>query len=82
MLILNSLKIDKEIISKNQPHSSTFIFHHLPPTSGIAIGNFFRQILLNYISGIAIVGVEISDKDGPIKTKVDASWKGIDKPIP
>jgi DNA-directed RNA polymerase alpha subunit len=73
MSILNSLKFDKEIISKNQPYSSTFVFHHLPLTSGITIGNFLRRILLNHISGIAIVGVEISDKNGPIKTKVDAS---------
>ena len=81
MSLLSSLEIE-EIVSKNKPSSSAFIFRHLPLTTGITLGNFFRRILLNHISGIAIVGAEIADKNGPLKTKVDASWEGIDKPIP
>jgi len=82
MSLLNSLEISKEIVNENKPYSSSFVFLHLPPTTGTTIGIFLRRILLNHISGIAIVGVEISDKNGPMKTKFDASWEGVDKPIP
>lgn len=81
MSLLNSLEIE-EIVNKNKSHSSAFVFHHLPSDTGITIGNFLRRILLNHVSSTAIMGVEISDKNGPVETEFAASWEGIDKPIP
>ena len=72
MSLLNSLEIE-EIINKNKPHSSSFVFHHLPSDTGITFGNFFRRILLNHISAIAIMGVEIADKNGPVETEFAAN---------
>ncbi|CAH1762745.1 9584_t:CDS:1 [Entrophospora sp. SA101] len=77
MSLLNNLEIE-EIITKNKPNSSSFIFRHLPPTMGITLGNSLRRILLGHISGIAPLGVEISDKNGPVKSK-DTILAGVDK---
>ena len=77
MSILSSLKIE-EIITKNNPYSSSFVFYHLPLGMGVTVGNCLRRVLLDYTTGIAISGVEISDKNGPIKTKL-TSLEGVDK---
>jgi DNA-directed RNA polymerase alpha subunit len=63
MSLLNSLEI-KEITTKNQPNTSSFVFQHLPKGMGVTIGNFLRRVLLSYVSGIAPVAVKIADKNG------------------
>src|SRR2546430_1751420 len=69
MSLLNNLEI-KEIILKDKPHSSSFVFYHLPEGMGITIGNYLRRFLLNYISGIASLGAKISDKNGPVESEI------------
>jgi len=69
MSLLNNLEI-KEIILKDKPHSSSFVFYHLPAGMGIVIGNYLRQFLLKYTSGIAPVGAKISDKNGPVESEI------------
>src|SRR5439155_9490700 len=46
-----------------------FVFRHLPTTMGVTIGNYLRRILISCVSGLAPVGVTISDKNGPVKSK-------------
>ncbi|CAG8488555.1 13769_t:CDS:2 [Gigaspora margarita] len=67
-LVNFNLKI-KEIISENNPHSSTFVFQYLPPTLGLTVGNFLRRVLLTSLSGVAAFGIEINHKDGPVIAK-------------
>ena len=69
MSLLNNLEI-KETVLKNKPHSSSFAFHHLPAGMGIVFGNYLRQFLLKYTSGIAPMGAKISDKDGSKESEV------------
>ncbi|CAI2162221.1 12450_t:CDS:2 [Funneliformis geosporum] len=70
-----------QIINKNNPYSSAFVFHHLLPSMGVTLGNSLRRFLLDYTTGIAIWGVEISDKNGSIRTKLE-SLEGVDKVTP
>src|SRR5687768_550257 len=65
--LFNSLKV-QEIVDKDNPARSTFIFQDLPLQIGTAFGNLLRQTLLNHVSGIAPLAVEISDQNGPVKT--------------
>lgn len=69
MSLLNNLEIE-EIITKNKPHSSSFVFRHLPSGMGVTIGNYLRRILLQYISGIAPLGATIIDNNGPAKSEL------------
>jgi len=69
MSLFNSLKFEKKTI-KNNPHSSVFVFHHLPLTMGTTFGNFFRRFLEESLSSIGIVGVEITDKNGLVETEI------------
>ncbi|CAG8514889.1 2649_t:CDS:1 [Cetraspora pellucida] len=62
MLSLSNLKI-KEIISENNPHSSSFVFQYFPPTLELTIGNFLRRILLTLLSGVAAFAIEIRVKN-------------------
>ena len=78
MTLLDSLEI-KEITTKNQPNSSSFVFQHLPVGMGVTIGNFFRRVLLSYVSGIAPVAVKISDKNGWVKSKFTALSGVVEK---
>src|SRR3954447_22826326 len=68
MSLLNNLKTE-EIVLKNKPHTSSYVFHRLPAGMGIVLGNYLRQFLLNYTSGIAPVGAKISDKDGSAESE-------------
>jgi DNA-directed RNA polymerase alpha subunit len=69
MSLLSNLEI-KEIVLKDKPHSSSFVFRHLPAGMGVVIGNYFRQFLLKYTSGVALLGAKISDKNGPIESEI------------
>ena len=69
MFLSNTLKIE-EVITKDSPNSSTFIFRYLPPTMGLTIGNCLRRILLNSLGGVAPIGIEISDKNGPVEVEL------------
>ena len=64
--LFNSLKV-QEIVDKDNSSRSTFIFQDLPLGSGTVLGNLLRQFLLNHLSGIAPLAVEISDKNGPVE---------------
>ncbi|KLL01589.1 MAG: DNA-directed RNA polymerase subunit alpha [Mycoplasmataceae bacterium RC_NB112A] len=66
--LFNSLKV-QEIPDKNNPQCSSFVFQDLPLQMGTSLGNFLRQILLNHLSEIAPLAVEISDQNGPVKSK-------------
>ena len=68
MSLLNNLEIE-EIVAKNEPHSSSFVFHHLPSGMGITLGNYLRHFLLKYNSGIAPLGAKISDKNGSAESE-------------
>src|SRR2546423_9337103 len=68
MLLLNTLKI-QEKINENNPNSSSFVFRYLPPTMGLTVGNYLRRTLLSAIKGVAIIGVQISDKNGSVTNK-------------
>ncbi|CAI2182225.1 6535_t:CDS:2, partial [Funneliformis geosporum] len=59
----------ERIVLKDKPHSSSFIFHHLPEGMGIVLGNYLRQFLMKYTGGIAPAGAEIIDKDGPVRVE-------------
>lgn len=63
----------KELIIKenktDSPYKSSFVFYHLPNTLGNSLGQFLRNILLDHIGCVAICGVEIFDKEGPVKTE-------------
>lgn len=64
--LFNSLKV-QEIVDKDNSSRSTFVFQDLPLGIGTALGNLLRQLLLNHVSGIAPLAVEISDQNGPVK---------------
>jgi len=68
MSLLSNLEI-KEIVLKDKPNSSSFVFHHLPSGMGITLGNYLRHFLLKYNSGIAPLGAKISDRDGPAESE-------------
>src|SRR3954471_14074291 len=68
MSLLNNLKTE-EIVLKNKPHTSSYVFHRLPAGMGIVLGNYLRHFLMKYTSGIAPVGAKISDKDGSAKAE-------------
>jgi len=68
MSLLNNLEIE-EIVVKNKPHTSSFVFHHLPSGMGITLGNYLRHFLLKYNGGIAPLGAKISDRDGPVESE-------------
>ena len=65
--LFNSLKV-QEIVDKDNPNRSSFVFQDLPFMTSTALGNLLRQLLLNHVSGIAPLAVEISDRNGPTKT--------------
>ncbi|MCE8163520.1 MAG: hypothetical protein I3273_05410 [Candidatus Moeniiplasma glomeromycotorum] len=65
--LFNSLKVQK-VVDKDNPDLSSFIFQDLPLQTGTALGNLLRQLLLNHISGIAPLAVEITDQNGSVKT--------------
>jgi len=62
----------KEEITEDTPHSSSFVFRYLPPTAGLTVGNYLRRTILTSVKGVAPIGVEISDKNGPAKSKFTA----------
>jgi DNA-directed RNA polymerase alpha subunit len=68
MSLFNNLEITETTL-KNKPHTSSFLFRRLPAGMGIVIGNYLRQFLLKYTSGIAPFGAEISDKNGVVKVE-------------
>src|SRR5687768_11323160 len=68
MSLQDTLKI-QEIITENNPHSSSFIFRYLLPATGITTGNYLRRTLLTSLWGVAPCGAAISDKNGSIKSK-------------
>ena len=68
MSLLKSLEIE-EITTKDHPNTASFVFRHLPTTMGVTIGNYLRRSLISCVSGLAPVGVIISDKNGPVKNK-------------
>jgi len=80
MSLLNNLEIEEKV-AKNEPHSSSFVFSHLPTGMGITIGNYFRRVLLQYISGIAPLGAKISDKNGPVKSEISV-LEGVNETNP
>src|SRR5436305_10240167 len=67
--LLNNLET-KEITLKNKPHTSSFVFRHLPAGMGVVLGNYLRQFLMKYTSDIVPIGVKISDKDGPKECEI------------
>jgi len=67
-LLLNSLEIE-EITVKDHPNTVSFVFRHLPATMGVTIGNYLRRLLFSCVSGLAPVGVVISDKNGSVASK-------------
>lgn len=69
MSLLSNLEI-KEIVLKDKPHSSAFVFRHLPAGMGVVIGNYLRQFLLKYTSGVAPLGAKISDKNGSVESEI------------
>ncbi|CFW93481.1 putative DNA-directed RNA polymerase subunit alpha [endosymbiont DhMRE of Dentiscutata heterogama] len=77
--LLNKLKVE-EITHKNKPHTSSFVFRHLPAGMGVVLGNYFRQFLLKYTSGIAPLGVQISDKNGVVESEISA-LSGVVDPV-
>lgn len=78
--IFDNLKIE-EITSKENPHSSSFIFRHLPSGVGVTLGNYLRRTLSDNIGGIASLGAKINDKKGPIKTEISVI-EGLRETIP
>ena len=68
MSLLSNLEI-KEIVLKDKPNSSSFVFRHLPVGMGVVIGNYLRQFLLKYTSGVAPSGAKISDREGPVESE-------------
>jgi DNA-directed RNA polymerase subunit alpha len=68
MLLLENLTIKEKSIDKDANHSS-FLFHYLPSTIGLTIGNCLRRVLLTSIKGLAPIAIEISDNNGPVKSK-------------
>ena len=69
MSLFNNLEI-REIIPKDKPHTAAFVFYHLPAGMGVVIGNYLRQFLLKYTSGIAPLGVKINDKNGSVESEI------------
>ncbi|CAG8463889.1 1064_t:CDS:2 [Ambispora leptoticha] len=59
----------EEITVKDHPNTASFVFRHLPVTMGVTIGNYLRRLLISCVSGIAPVGVVISDKNGSVQHK-------------
>lgn len=80
MLPLKNLKI-QEVKEENNPHDSIFIFRYLPPTMGLTMGNCLRRVLLTSIAGVAPIGLEITDKNGPVKSKF-TTLSGITETTP
>jgi DNA-directed RNA polymerase subunit alpha len=79
MLLLSNLKI-QETTTEN-PHNSAFIFRYFPPTLGLTIGNCLRRVLLSTLSGVAAIGIEINDNNGPVKSKF-SDLAGVDETTP
>ncbi|KLL02179.1 MAG: DNA-directed RNA polymerase subunit alpha [Mycoplasmataceae bacterium RV_VA103A] len=67
--LLNNLKIEEKV-QKNKPHTSSFVFHHLPAGIGVVLGNYFRQFLLKYTSSIAPLGAQISHREGVVESEM------------
>ncbi|CAI2163596.1 2065_t:CDS:2 [Funneliformis geosporum] len=59
----------EETTVKDHPNTASFVFRHLPTTMGVTIGNYLRRILISCVSGLAPVGVIISDKNGSVTSK-------------
>lgn len=68
MSLLKSLEIEETTV-KDHPNTASFVFRHLPTTMGVTIGNYLRRILISCVSGLAPVGVIVSDKNGSVKSK-------------
>jgi DNA-directed RNA polymerase subunit alpha len=71
----------KEINTKNNPNSSSFIFHRLPRGMGVTVGNSLKRILHDYISGVAPIGVKIADRSGPVKVEL-SKLEGVKETTP
>src|SRR3954453_1360079 len=71
MSLLKSLEIEETTV-KDHPNTVSFVFRHLPTTMGVTIGNYLRRSLISCVSGLAPMGVIISDKNGQIKSKFTA----------
>lgn len=80
MSLLNNLEITETVL-KNKPYTSSFLFRHLPAGMGIVIGNYLRQFLLKYTSGIAPFGAEISDKNGTVEVE-ESFLVGVEEVTP
>src|SRR4051794_9567845 len=70
MLLLNTLLQIQEKTSENNPHNSSFVFRYLPETMGTTIGNYLRRTIPLVFKGVGLVGVEISDKNGSVISKI------------
>src|SRR5205085_5675543 len=71
----------EEIVLKNKPHTSSFIFRRLPAGMGVVLGNYLRQFLLKYTGGVAPSGVKVSDKNGPVKVEASV-LAGVEEVTP
>lgn len=76
MSIFNAIKIEEKVIEAGV--KSSFIFSSLPFNLGTTLGVFLRRSLLDYVGSVALCGVVITDKNGPVKTKF-SSLMGVDK---
>jgi len=74
MSLFSSLKIEEK--KQENLNESVFVFYHLPCNMGVTLGNSLRRIILDYIETIGICGIEIEDKNGPVKSKF-VSLEGI-----
>ena len=79
-MLLENLEL-KEEENKKEENLSNFIFYHLPNEMSVTVGNFFRRILLSFIKGIALVGIELYDVEGLKRNRI-SSLKGIVETTP
>jgi len=70
-----------EIIDKNNSNSSSFVFNNLSSNMGITLGNYLRRFSLDYIGSYSIIAVEITDKNGFIKSEF-STIKGVREVTP
>src|SRR5688572_21618358 len=66
MSVFNNLEVKETVEEKN--YRSSFLFQHLPANAAMTLGTYLRRVLFDYISGIAPLGIKITDKNGPVKT--------------
>lgn len=59
---------------------SAFVFNHLADNWSLTLGVHLRRVLLDYVGGVALCGVRISDVNGPVKTKF-SKLVGLDRAV-